>query len=212
VADSIGPPRPATIPPEAAPQPGCFYGTGIAGCVDYFVKRFGPAAAHTAIAKLPRHYRLLVQPHAPTLGILGAKKYPYPFVGELFRSMAAAVHMEEDVFVRQVISAGMDHSLATVNRIALRWASSPASLAGRAQELWNMFHDTGRITIVWKSDNEYVTELADWPNHDVTVCKACVEARRRMLEHTNAKDLEMRREKCVAWGHELCATRVRWRA
>ena len=211
MGQSIGPPRGTSIPPEAAPPLGCFYGTGIAGSVDYFIKRFGPVAAHTAIARLPRQYRAMLQPHAPTLGILGAKKYPYPFVGELMRAMAAAVHLEEDAFVRQVISAGMDHSLATVNRIALRYASSPASLAGRAQELWSMFHDSGRMTIVWKGDNEYVAELSEWPNHDVTVCKACVEARRRMLEHTNVADLEMRREKCVAWGHDLCATRVRWR-
>jgi hypothetical protein len=29
--------------------------------------------------------------------------------------------------------------------------------------------------------------------------------------HTGVKDLEMRREKCIAWGHDLCAVRVRWR-
>jgi hypothetical protein len=38
----------------------------------------------------------------------------------------------------------------------------------------------------------------------------CGEARRRIVEKTGLK-VEVRRERCQAWGHEACTYRVKWR-
>jgi hypothetical protein len=75
--------------------------------------------------------------------------------------------------------------------------------------MWDVFHDSGRIGLVSMGDAEYVTNITDWPNHDVVVCKISMEARRRVVEKTGYK-VEVRREKCVGWGHDLCQYRVRW--
>lgn len=210
MGDSIGPPSRSSIKVAEATN-AHFLGSGIVGGVEWFVNKFGPAAAHTAVTKLSPHHRVLIQPHATTLGILGAKRYTYPFIGDLLRAMAAAVRLEEDVFVREFTAAGIDHTLRTVNRVILRLAANPHMVAARAQELWNMFHTAGRITILSESKNEYLSQLSDWPDHDVTVCKMCMEARRRIVERTGAREVEVRREKCQAWGHEVCCVRVRWR-
>lgn len=195
--------------PETAPL-GNFFGTGIRGGIEWYVRAFGPAAAHAVVAKLPARYRSQVDPHDAGLGILGARKYSYTFVGELFRTMAAVAKMDEDAFIRDIVNHGVDATLNTVGRAILRYAVSPQMIASRAQEMWNTFHDSGRITILSITDSEYLAQLTDWPNHDTTVCKIGAEARRRIVEKTGLR-VEVRRERCQAWGHEACTYRVRWK-
>jgi hypothetical protein len=189
---------------------GNFLGTGLRGGIEWFVQKHGPSAAHAAVTKLSPDWRKLVDPHDEALGILGARKYPYAFVGELLRSMASAVHADEERFLAEIASAGVDATLDTVARVLLKYAISPAAVAGRAQEAWNVFHDAGRLTVLTVSDFEYTSQLTDWPNHDVVVCKLCSYARRRVIERTGVKNVEVTRTKCLAWGHECCAFRVRW--
>jgi hypothetical protein len=117
---------------------------------------------------------------------------------------------DEDRFLRELSAAGIDATLSTVGRIILRYAASPWMLASRAQEIWDTFHDSGRVTIERVSDTEYLAVHSDWPSHDVTVCKVCTESRRRVVEKTGVAGIEVRREKCQGWGHEVCVTRVRW--
>src|SRR5438128_2382370 len=77
-----------------------FRGSALYHSAEYFQKKFGNAAAHTVIARLPAHFRPYVTPNAPALGVLGARIYPYPFVGELVRTMRHVVHApDEDLFV-----------------------------------------------------------------------------------------------------------------
>ena len=189
---------------------GNFLGTGTMGSVDYFLKKYGPSAGHAVISKLSPAGRAFVQPNAPSLGILAARKYPYAFIGELFRAMIAVSKAPEDQFLRDCTSAGMDATIDTVGRIALRYAVTPQMLAPRAQELWNHFHDSGVVNVRVISENEYISELTHWPDHDVTVCKISAEARRRLIERTGKKNVEVARLQCVSWGHDRCTVRVRW--
>lgn len=189
---------------------GNFLGTGIVGTVDYFIKKYGPSAAHQAISKLSAASRAYVQPNAPSMGILAARKYPYAFIGELFRVMAQVARVPEDVFIRDATAAGMDATLDTVGRILLRYAVTPQMIAARAQDLWNHFHDAGKVTVQVVSDHEYISDLTDWPDHDVTVCKIAAEARRRLIERTGKHNVEVARTQCVAWGHDRCTFRVKW--
>jgi hypothetical protein len=57
---------------------------------------------------------------------------------------------------------------------------------------------------------EYRVQLAEWPSHDAIVCRICVEARRRSLEHMGAVIIESRREQCQSWGHDVCTHVFRW--
>jgi len=198
-----------SLVPDVAPL-GNFYGTGIRGGLEWFVRTFGPAAAHSVISRMPAQHRAQLDPHDGGLGILGARKYSYAFTGELFRTMAVVVKMDEDVFLRDIVNHGVDATLNTVGRAILRYAVSPQMIASRAQEMWNAFHDCGRITILSFADGEYLAQLSEWPNHDTTVCKIGAEARRRVVEKTGMK-VEVRRERCQAWGHEACTYRVRWK-
>ena len=191
---------------------GNFYGSAIVGAIDFFIQKYGPAAAHAVISRLPSAMRAHVKPNAPTMGLLGAKLYPYSFIGELVRAMVAVVKPPngEDEFIREVVSAGMDATLATINRILLRWVVSPQTHAAHAQEVWNAYHDSGRVRVLSATDNEYIVELSEWPNHDVTVCKICLEARRRVLEKTGLRNVEATRVKCLGWGHDVCVSRYRY--
>lgn len=198
-----------SLAPEVSPL-GNFYGTGIRGGLEWYVKTFGPAAAHTVVSRMAAPHRALLDPHEGGLGILGARKYSYAFTGELFRAMAVVAKMEEDAFLREIVNHGVDATLNTVGRAILRYAVSPQMICSRAQEMWNAFHDCGRITILSFADGEYLAQLSEWPNHDTTVCKIGAEARRRVVEKTGLK-VEVRRERCQAWGHEACTYRVRWR-
>lgn len=202
-------PDPRIPTPTDAAQRGNFFGTGIRGGIEWYVRTFGPSAAHAAVGRLSPSARRLVDPHDAALGILGARKYSYAFVGELMRSFAVTVRQDEDTFLRDIVNAGVDATLNTVGRAILRYAVSPQMIASRAQEMWNVFHDSGRITIASMSESDYVAHLLDWPNHDVTVCKMSMEARRRVVEKTGLR-VEVRREKCLGWGHDLCQFRVRW--
>lgn len=198
---SFGPPEPAL---------GHFHGTGLRGGVEWYVRAFGPAAAQTAIMRMPAHHRQQLDPHDPALGILGARKYSYALVGELVRAMTVTVRRDEDAFLRDIVAHGVDATLNTVGRAVLRYIVSPQMIASRAQEMWNVFHDSGRLSIVSMADGEYVAQISDWPSHDTTVCKMCGEARRRIVERTGLR-VEVRRERCQAWGHDMCTYRVKWR-
>lgn len=191
------------------PVLGHFHGTGIRGGIEWFVRAYGPAAAHTAVMRMPLAHRSALDPHDSALGILGARKYSYAFVGELMRAMSAAVKVDEDTFLRAVVHHGVDATLHTVGRAILRYVVSPKMITSRAQEMWNVFHDCGRITILSQTDHDYLAQITEWPNHDVTVCKMCGEARRRIVEKTGL-EVEVRRERCQAWGHDACTYRVKW--
>ena len=208
MAGSLSPPRISTAPP---PPEGHFLGSGLVGGVQHFTRTYGNVAAHSVIARLSPSARMWVRPNAENFGILGAKKYPYAFVGELVRAMGAAIKKDEDTYAREFAAHGIDFTLETVNRVILRHMVSPRVLAERAQELWTLYHSAGRVVIDWVGKSEYLVSIHEWPAHDVTVCKICMEARRRILEHTRVKELEVRREKCQGWGHDVCTNRVRWK-
>jgi hypothetical protein len=187
------------------------FGSAFVGVMDAFVQRYGTVATHDAVTRLPAQWRPLVQPHAPRLGILGAKKYPYPFINELVKAMAAAVRApDEDAFIEMLGSYGVDATLDTVERFALRYLVSPQSVAAKSPEIWRMFHDCGTLTITSCTDREFLSEVSHWPQHDVIVCKLGVGGGRRIVERTGAKNVEARREKCRSWGHDVCLTRIRW--
>ena len=192
---------------------GNFYGSGIVGALETFITRYGNAATAAVVARLQATpWKALVTPNAPTMGILGARLYPYPFVGELVRAMIAVVRPpNEDAFIREIVAGGMDVTLSTVNRALLRWVVTPADHARRAQEIWDHYHDAGTVKVVVSRPGEYVVELHDWPQHDVTVCKICLEARRRVLEKTGVGTVDATRTQCVAWGHPVCAYRYVWK-
>ncbi|GAC1358678.1 MAG: hypothetical protein NVSMB47_11560 [Polyangiales bacterium] len=192
---------------------GNFYGSGIAGAIETFVARYGNAASAEVVGRLQTTpWKALVAPNAPRMGILGARLYPYPFVGALFRAMIAVARPpDEDAFIREIVAGGMDATLSTVNRALLRWMVTPAAHAKRAQEVWSHYHDAGTIKVVVSRAGEYVTEVHDWPQHDVMVCKVCLEARRRVLEKTGVGPIEATRTQCVAWGHPICAYRFVWK-
>jgi hypothetical protein len=201
------------IPTPSAITVGNMFGTGLVGAIEYFEQKYGPSAAHAVITKISPRFRHLVKPNVPVLGILGAKKYPYAFVGELVRAMASAVKAtDEDAFIREIASAGFDRTLNTVARLLMRSLVSPAMVAARSPELWRLFHDSGRLTITELSDRHYLSQIDSWIGHDVVVCKLGVEAGRRVVERTGVTHVEARREKCIAWGHDVCVTRVRWQS
>ena len=200
----------ALTPVDGSPQLGNMYGTGLVAAMEYFVAKYGPSAAHATISRMPAPWRHLVRPNTDALGLLGAKKYPYAFVGELIRTMCSVVKKDEDTFIRELASAGFDRTLNTVARVLMRYLVSPSAIAQRSPEIWRLFHDSSQLKIVQLTDTFYLSQVSQWIGHDVIVCKLGVEAGRRVVERTGVRDVEARREKCVAWGHDVCLTRVKW--
>ena len=190
---------------------GQFRGSALYHSVEHFQKRFGNAAAHAVIARLPPAMRAFVTPNAAALGILGARLYPYPFVGELVRTMRDVVHApDEDAFVKELTYAGLDVLLNTMHRVVLRYLATPSTFLERRQEIWELFHTSGRLLVPMQSETSFVIIDADWQNTDAIVCKVNLEGRRRLLEEMGLRNIEARREKCRAWGHEQCETRCKW--
>lgn len=197
-----------STPPIAA---GRFRGSALYHSFAHFEARHGPAAAHAVIARLPPAWRALVSPNAKALGILGARLYPYAFVGDAVRAMRDVVHAkDEDAFVRDLTVAGLEALLSTMHRVLLRWLVTPGAFLEHRQEIWNMYHDSGRLNVLSQSESSYAIEDADWPNTDPIVCKVNLEGRRIMLERMGLRRVEAIREKCRAWGHPSCITHFKW--
>jgi len=138
--------------------------------------------------------------------------YPYAFVGDLVETMSRVVHPPDpNEFIRELASAGIDSAMNTVMRVFLRLAATPSSLAARGQEAWDMFHDSGRVSVV-ATENEYVATTSNWPAHNVAVCKICMYVRLRIIERTGVKSPTATRDKCQAFGHDSCVVRIRWSA
>lgn len=190
---------------------GNFRGAAVLGSFQYFEERYGRAAVHTVIAALSPEMRAQVSPTAPHLGFLPTRLYSYALIGAVVRAMIAAVRPpDEDAFLAEIASAGMDRTLTTVNRLMLHYLVTPERYAARAQEIWSLYHDSGVVTVLPSKPNEYRVQLTDWPNHDTIVCRISMEARRRGLEHMGAIITEARRERCQAWGHAECTHAFRW--
>lgn len=186
-------------------------GSAVSGGLHHFADRYGKAAIHEIYARQPANARVWMNPHAPMLGLLPTRLYPYPIIGQLLRTMAQVVHAsDEDSFLRTLTNAAIDNTMSTVNRLALRWLVSPERYAARAQDVWDLYHDSGRVTVLPSSKNEFILQIDDWPNHDVTVCKVCVEGRRRILELIGVRPIEARRSKCRQWGDSTCVQYLRW--
>jgi hypothetical protein len=208
---------PIELPPPSVPRivdpaltVGNLSGSPMVGAIDWYLKKYGNAAGHELVAKMPARWQGWLRPNAPALGILGAKKYPYLFCGDIIRTAITVLHIgDEDGFIREFAAAGIDASVGTVARILLRYAATPEGLANRAQEAWNIFHDSGRVQVV-VTDHEYMVTINDWTNHDVMVCRISMEVRRRLIERSGRKVLECRREKCVAFGNPNCVVKLRW--
>lgn len=184
-------------------------GTPIVGAFEHYLRKYGSAAGHEVVNRMPARFRGWLSPHAPAMGILGARWYPYAFCGDLIRTAGAVARVaDEDAFVRELACAGIDASVGTVARVLLRYAATPKSLAARAQEVWDMFHDAGRVLVV-AEEREYVVTISDWTNHDGHVCRISMEVRRRLIERTG-RTVEARRDRCVSFGHDVCVIRLKW--
>jgi hypothetical protein len=185
-------------------------GTPMVGAMSWWLGRWGPAAGHEVWTRLGPASRIYLDPHHETLGILGARRYPYAFLAELFRTMAAVSRApSEDRFLRDLASAGIDAAMSTTMRVLLRIGATPERLAARGQEAWDLFHDSGKVSVTVR-DRTYVSTITDWANHEVIVCKVALEVRRRILERTGLSDVSAHRERCVAWGHDCCEVRLTW--
>ncbi len=196
------------VPASAAM--GTMVGTPLVGAMEWWLQRYGRAAGHEVLTRLSPSARAQLDPHHPSLGLLGARRYPYAMLSELFKAMAVVARApSEDQFLREVAAAGIDAAMGTAMRVLLRLAANPKSLAARGQEAWDMFHDSGRVQVVC-SEHDYVSTITDWRGHDVVMCKIALEVRRRILEQMGLRDVTAHRERCVAWGHECCEVRLHW--
>lgn len=199
-----------SLRPGAMLGAGNIVGTPLVGAVEWYLKKYGAAAGHEVVARMPEKWAGMLAPNARNFGLLGAKRYPQPFMGDLLRGMLQASRVtDEDAFVRELSAAGIDASVGTVARILLRLGATPQSLAARGQEAWNLFYDSGRVRVE-VTTNEYVSTVTDWAQHDAMVCRVSMEVRRRLIERTGVKVLECRRDRCVGWGHDACVVRIRW--
>ncbi|MGZ3422294.1 MAG: hypothetical protein ACXWUG_20080 [Polyangiales bacterium] len=196
---------------EPTPALGSFIGTPlVAGC-DWFNKTYGAKAASEVVARIPERWADLVRADRPSLGILGARRYPYAFVGDLVYTMrVVAQHPDEDRLIHDLAVAGIDGSTSTVMRWLARWMATPRMIAARSQESWSTFHDTGRVTVLSITDHEYLRKVTEWHGHDVIVCKITMEVAAHAIALTGAKNVRGRREGCAAWGHDGCVARIRW--
>jgi hypothetical protein len=192
-----------------AKKTGHMIGTPLFGALEWFVARYGKAAAHELVVRMSARWPGHLQPHAPALGILAARRYEYAFVGDLMRAAAVVAKEDEDAFIRESAKAGVDAVMGTIARVFVRYAATPSSLAARAQEAWTVFHDSGRVDVV-VNGHDYVATIRDWEGHDVAVCKNAMEGRRYILERSGLRNVTARREKCQSWGHDVCVTRLRW--
>jgi hypothetical protein len=194
------------------PVRGNLSGEALVHAVDWYVEKYGNAAAAAVVAELPAAYRSLVRPNAQSLGLVSARRYPYAFVGALVDTMSKVVRAKDhDRFLAEMTDAGIDGATGMVMSVVLRYGVSPRGIARRAQELWDKFHDSGLVTVQVFGETEYVATVSHWASHDANVCKMTVQARRRIIERTGARDVVAIREKCQAWGHDVCIARVRWR-
>lgn len=185
-------------------------GSAIVGGLEYFTKTYGRVAVHEAVARLSVSARAWVDPNAPRCGLLGTRNYPYAVIGELVRAMQEVARASEEQFIRELVAAGMEAALSTVHRFVLRYLVNAREIAARAPATWSLFHDCGRVTVLSITDHEYVAETSDWPNHDPTICRLSMEARRYLIERTGVRAPQLFRERCQAWGDEVCVSRVRW--
>jgi hypothetical protein len=198
-----------SVPPP--PPRGGFKGSALHHSFAWFERRFGPAAVHAVIAKLPANWRALVKPNERAFGILGARIYPYPFVGDTVRIMRDVANVkDEDEFVRDITNAGVEAMLGTAHRLVVRWLVTPKTFLEHRQDIWDLYHDTGKLNVLSLAEKEYVIQDAEWSNTDPIVCKVNLEGRRRMLGVMGLRYVDARREKCRAWGHATCDTRFRW--
>ena len=208
--------RPPSTPPLTPSTPvthpdrGHIRGTAVVGGFEWFIKRFGNAAAHEVVNRVSPRTRAFLQPNAPVMGLLGTRIYPYAAIGEVGRTMLAVSHMSEDAFLREMAAAAMEASFTTIHRIAVRYLTSLQSLAAKAPEMWDLFHDCGHLSVLSCTDHEYVTQVSDWPSHDVMICRLTMEARRQLVVRTGIRNPELFRDKCQAWGHDVCTSRIRW--
>jgi hypothetical protein len=176
-----------------------------------FEKKYGPAAAHGVVAKIPAQHRDLVRANAPAIGILGARIYPYPFIGDFVRTMREVVNQrDEDAFVRELVYSGLDALVGTMHRVLVRWLVTPSTFLAKRQEVWELYHDEGTLDVLSQTEKDFVIRDRDWSNRDIVVCKINLEGRKRMLELMGLRGVEAVREKCRAWGDDVCDTRLRW--
>jgi len=185
-------------------------GAGLLGAIDMCLARFGRSASHEVIARLTPAARAMVAPHEPSMGISPGRLYPYAVVGDIIRTFAKVASVPEDVLIRDAAIEGVDRNLSSLNRALLRYLVSIDNVAARAQQTWDMFHDSGRLVITACTRNEYVVETYDWPSHDVTVCKLSMEGRRHIVELSGKKSPKLWRDKCQAYGQDVCVSRVVW--
>lgn len=185
-------------------------GTTVVGAVEWFVATYGPAAGAALVAEMPPRFRAELRPNTRALGLLGAKRYPYPLIAAIVETMVKVARIPEvDPFIERLVEAGIDAALGTAARVVLRFAATPSGLATRAQEAWDMFHDSGTVHAV-ANDHEYVATVTNWAGHEVTVCKITLYSRKRILMRGGLRNVEAFRDKCRGWGHDACVHRIRW--
>jgi hypothetical protein len=196
------------VPPAVALG---FRGSAIFHSFAWFQQRFGPAACQSVVERIPPVWRDFVRPDEAAMGVLGSRVYPYPFVGDVVRTMRnVVVAKDEDAFVRDLTRAGLEPLLGTMHRLVLRWLVTPKMFLARRQEIWDLYHVGGRLDVLSLDDKSYVIEDAEWSNLDPIVCKVNLEGRIRMLEVIGLHGIRALREKCRAWGHPSCVTRFTW--
>ncbi len=181
-------------------------GTALQSSLRYVRERFGEAAVHGVLGKLPPGHVEILRGT-----ILASSWYPLAallaFMTEAERQLAP----QEPDLLFQMGKASCDHGVTGVYKVFFK-VGSPEFVVSRAARVFSSYYDSGELRVVESRDGYAAVEIGGLEPVAPQLCARFYGWMHRTLELAGARNLRSSHSACVHRGDALCRFEGTWDA
>jgi hypothetical protein len=192
-------------------EPSKVKGSVLAAFVEWYETRPGGRARMNAIHdKMSPADRLLVDPRAPSFGLLASEWYPSSLVHTILDGVSAGLdRVGQRALAREGCEVVVPKLVRGMYRVVFAGVATPTLYARFVPRLWKQLHTSGErsMTVTGSTAESVVTK---WDGHHPMLCDVTLETMRELFVLMLKQEVVATRLSCVSEGASECRSALRW--
>jgi len=178
-------------------------GTPVRSLQKFIDAQLTPAQRDAVLSALPPDYAKRMR--GP---VLATETIPVWILNVMTEEAAKAKSEPLDAFARRASREGAGDAVKGIYRF-LAMVLTPASLLGRASQMWSGLYNRGQLRVENQTDGSATIRLLDFPS-ELAGCTRFTGWIERMGELTGAKNVRVNQTQCFAKGAPHCEWTIDW--
>lgn len=191
-------------------DPGWIKGAALHGFVSWYQDERDAETLRRAHQRLPLTVKRYLDPARPAMGVTAGSWYPAAVVHGMLDGVTAELDAAAtEALAHEAATRIFERNMPGILRPLFRMFVSPTMVKAMSQLLWDVYYDSGRVTVSWQGRTAQRMQLEGWRSHHPFLCTLNVGAATPIYRQS-CPGFTAVREACVADGDPCCAYCFSW--